>query len=218
MAAARRHLPLVLGLLGVIALFMLLATLRLSSAPDARYMQSLGLVELPHKQSLALPPLQDHRGAAFDAARLQDGWSLLFFGFSNCPDVCPTTMSLLGRLARNLEHDRLGRDTRFVMISVDPERDDAEQLRRFLAQFHPALLGVRGELKDIRALAATFGVAFNKKPHPKLLYDMVHSANVFFVSPDGHWLGFARPPHSLENLERGYRTLRKRYETAASAG
>ena len=72
--------------------------------------------------------LLDHHGQAFTAERLQGQWTLVFFGFTYCPDICPTTMALLGQLMQKLDGLPEAADTRVIMVSVDPARDTVEQL------------------------------------------------------------------------------------------
>ena len=92
--------------------------------------------------------LINHHGQPFTEASLEGDWTLLFFGFTYCPDVCPTTMSFLAEVKENLV-DTEAESTRVVMVSVDPARDTVEQLAQYVPYFHPEFLGVTGDFPDI---------------------------------------------------------------------
>ena len=86
--------------------------------------------------------LTNHFGEPFTATSLEGDWTLLFFGFTYCPDVCPTTMSFLAEVKDNLVGTEAA-STRVVMVSVDPARDSVDQLAQYVPYFHPEFLGVR---------------------------------------------------------------------------
>ena len=86
--------------------------------------------------------LVDHRGEPFTAEDLEGQWTLMFFGFTYCPDICPTTMAFLSRFTAELEGLPEHEDTRVVMVSVDPARDTTERLAEYVPYFNPAFVGV----------------------------------------------------------------------------
>ena len=209
-AEKKSHWPLLAALGGAMVLFVSLAMLRLGGAASDADLERLGMVRLAEPVAFAPPPLLGDDGAAFDAGHWRGQWSLVFFGFSHCPAICPTTMSVMGELARALRDDALGADTRLMMVSVDPERDTPGRLRRWLSSIEPMLRGVTGEREDIIDLARTLGVSFHKIPNSGPNYDMAHGVNIFVISPDGRYRGFIRPPHTARGLEQAYRGLRSR--------
>ena len=89
--------------------------------------------------------LTNHFGEPFTATSLEGDWTLLFFGFTYCPDVCPTTMSFLAEVKDNLVGTEAA-STRVVMVSVDPARDSVDQLAQYVPYFHPEFLGVMGDI------------------------------------------------------------------------
>ena len=95
---------------------------------------------LPEPRALPDFALVDQAGRPFGRARFEGRWSLLFTGFTHCPDVCPTTLALMAELRRRVARD----DLQFVFVSVDPERDTPEVVARYLAHFDPALVGATG--------------------------------------------------------------------------
>lgn len=151
--------------------------------------------------------LVDHRGEPFTAGRLEGGWTLLFFGFTHCPDICPTTMSFLADLHRQLESTEAA-DTRVVMVTVDPARDTPEALADYVPYFHPDFGGVTGEFLDILSFAQTFNAPFRKVTAEDGSYQVDHSANVILVNPRGDYHGFFRAPLDLAKVKVTYRSAR----------
>ena len=155
--------------------------------------------------------LVDHRGEAFTPERLKDQWSLIFFGFTHCPDVCPTTLSFLAELKGQLESTEAS-DTQVVMVSVDPARDTVEQLASYVPYFHPDFVGVTGEFIDILNFARTFNAPFRKVTEPDGSYQVDHSANVVLVNPRGDYHGFFKAPLDLAKVKVTYRSARYLWE------
>lgn len=155
--------------------------------------------------------LVDHRGEAFTPARLEGHWTLIFFGFTHCPDVCPTTLSFLADLQRQLETTEAA-DTQVVMVSVDPARDTVARLSGYVPYFHPDFVGVTGEFIDILNFARTFNAPFRKVTEPDGSYQVDHSANVVLVNPRGDYHGFFKAPLDLAKVKVTYRSARYLWE------
>ena len=151
--------------------------------------------------------LIDHNGDSFTATSLEGGWTLLFFGFTHCPDICPTTMSFLADLHAQLESTEAA-DTRVVMITVDPARDTPQALAEYVPYFHPDFVGVTGEFLDILSFAQTFNAPFRKVTAEDGSYQVDHSANVVLVNPRGDYHGFFRAPLDLAKVKVTYRSAR----------
>jgi len=162
----------------------------------------------------ALPPfnLVDHRGEPFDPARLTGHWTLVFFGFTHCPDICPTTMAFLARLMGQLEGLPEHEDTQVVMVTVDPARDDVAQLARYVPYFDPGFIGVTGEFMDIHRFATALNTPFRKVPGQGEDYQVDHSANVVLINPRGDYHGFFKAPLDLAKMKLAYRSIRVVWE------
>lgn len=140
--------------------------------------------------------LTDQYGQPFDASRLDGRWTLLFFGFTHCPDVCPTSLEALARAASTLRADpRFGTQGQVLFVSVDPERDTPEVLARYVAYFAPDLLGATGSGEALSALARDVGALFMKVPQAGADYTVDHSAGIFFIDPGRRLLSVLTPPH-----------------------
>ncbi|WP_439101750.1 SCO family protein [Congregibacter sp.] len=151
--------------------------------------------------------LTDHRGQPFTPAALEDQWTLVFFGFTNCPDVCPTTMAFLDQFVGQLEGTE-AKDTKVVMISVDPGRDTVEKLASYVPYFNEDFRGVTGEFLDLFRFATALNTPFRKVPGQGEDYQVDHSANVVLINPRGHYHGFFKAPLDLAKMKVTYRAAR----------
>lgn len=149
----------------------------------------------------AIPPfaLQGSDGQAFDKARLTNHWSVIFVGFTHCPDICPNTLGLLktvhGQLAA--QHKPL----QVVLLSVDPERDTVEALRRYVTYFDPGFLGATGSRDELDKLGAAIGFVYLKSPGATPdSYTVDHSSALILVNPDGQVAGYFTQPLRVEAL------------------
>ena len=110
--------------------------------------------------------LTDETGKSFSNTNLKGHWTLMFFGFTNCGYVCPTTLSALGKMYTNLSaHLPPALLPQVVMVSVDPERDSVQRLKAYVKTFNPAFVGVRGSIEQTKTLANQMSVVFMKIKH-----------------------------------------------------
>jgi protein SCO1/2 len=134
--------------------------------------------------------LVDADGRAVTDETFRGKWLMVFFGYTHCPDVCPTTLSDIAQAL-----DQLGpRATQIqpLFVTVDPERDDAAALRDYTASFGGRILGLTGTAQQIAAVAKSYHVYYAKHPEGTG-YSMDHSAIVFVMRPDGSPAGFMTP-------------------------
>lgn len=158
----------------------------------------------------ALPEfrLTDHRQQAFGPDRLQGRWTMLFFGFTHCPDVCPTTLNTLSGMTAALQDLPPASRPAVVMISVDPMRDTAETLSGYVPFFNPDFLGVTGEMGEIMALTRGLGVAFAyQQSADGGEYTVEHTASLFLIDPRGRLAAIFNTPHRVEELDSEYRQI-----------
>jgi len=154
--------------------------------------------------------LLDHRNEAFDASRMQGRWTLLFFGFTNCPDVCPTTLDMLARTSRSLQDLPPAEQPAVVMVSVDPMRDSTGQLAAYVPFFDPAFVGLTGPMDQIQALTRGLGVAFAYTPSGDGndgSYTVEHTASIFLIDPQGRLAAVFSTPHRADELAAEYRQI-----------
>ena len=156
-----------------------------------------------------LPPLElvDQDNRPFDTQRLRGGWSLLFFGFTSCPDVCPVTMRALAETKQLLADLPEPLRPRVVMISVDPERDTPEQLAAYVKGFDPTFVGATGPKPAIDALAQRMGVLAATRPLEGGGYTVDHTTAVFLIDPDGALHALFSAPHTPKLIAEDYRRI-----------
>ncbi|MGB0669091.1 MAG: SCO family protein [Porticoccaceae bacterium] len=150
--------------------------------------------------------LIDHRGETFNIARMQDFWTIVFFGFTHCPDICPTTLAVLNDMYSKMK-DSEKEQLQIVMISLDPERDTVEKLAEYVPYFNEDFIGVTGNKHLIRRLTAEINIAYNKVPLEGEDYTVDHSTQLVLINPKGHYHGFFRAPHSETMLRSTWRSI-----------
>lgn len=146
--------------------------------------------------------LTRHDGEALKPEDFRGHWSLLFFGYSNCPDICSPSMQQLTTALQTLGEEH----TRIVFVSVDPERDSPEALSRYVGYFHPDTLGVTGESEAIADFAKQLG-AFHSKRKLATGYLVDHSGSAWLVDPEARLAGVFTPPLAPKAIAADLRKL-----------
>ncbi|WP_232816475.1 SCO family protein [Paracoccus zhejiangensis] len=132
--------------------------------------------------------LTDADGNIRQSEEFRGRYQLVFFGFTNCPDVCPTTLSEVAQVMDDLGPDAA--KVQPVFISIDPERDRQMGLDEFTAAFHPSIIGLAGDDVATRAAADSFKIFFEREEDPAAPdgYSMSHSPALYLIGPHGDWL------------------------------
>ena len=173
----------------------------------ASEMSANGLYLLETPRNIGEFDLIDHHGNPFNPARLEGQWTLVFFGFTHCPDICPTTMTFLNTFLESLEGTE-AQDPQVVMVSVDPARDTVQQLADYMPYFNPDFTGVTGEFLDIHRFATKLNTPFRKVMDEDGSYQVDHSSNIVLINPRGDYHGFFRAPMDLAKMKVTYRSAR----------
>lgn len=171
---------------------------------------------LPSPAPLAEFSLLDTQGSPVTPAQLQGQPTLVFFGFTHCPDICPTTLAMLTGVQKQVTtEERALSQLKVALISVDPERDTPEQLGRYMASFGGDLIGLTGSAPEIVKAQRSFGVASRRVEFAGGGYTMDHSATVFLLDAQARKVAIFTPPLRPAALTRD---LRKMAPTLATAG
>lgn len=170
-------------------------------------LQLNGAYVLPKPRIIKPFSLVDQNGQAFTEAQLRGKWTMLFFGFTNCPDVCPATMALLRQFKILLGDVPEADDLQVVMVSVDPARDTPSVLKPYMAYFDSSFIGLTGEFLAIQAFAANLNAAFYKVPSSDNNYQIDHTANVILINPFGHYHAFYKPQLDQAKMKITYRSM-----------
>ena len=193
-------LVVVVALLGTVGGYSLWQVLQARSQPVYQ-----ALLVLPEAREIPAFELVDAAGQPFGPARLEGKWSLLFFGFTHCPDICPGTLYDLSQASKAVhaalsdKADRL----QVVLVSVDPERDTPARLAGYVAFFDPSFEAVPGPHERLEPLTRKLGIAYRIAPHERgaAQYDVDHSASILLMDPQGRLHGVFPAPHDVVALQ-----------------
>jgi protein SCO1/2 len=158
---------------------------------------------LPQARQVDDFQLLDEAGRPFSLARLLGHPTLVYFGFTHCPDVCPTTLAKLAKVRNTAAVPGL----RVVLVTVDPQRDTPPVLSQYVHAFDADFIGLTGDPAEVRRLAADFSVAFNRVELPGGDYTMDHSAAVFLLDDHAREVGVFTPPFDIQQFARDLRTV-----------
>jgi protein SCO1/2 len=166
----------------------------------------------PHRTlELTAPPaggdfrLQSAAGP-LDLKDLRGRVVLIYFGYTWCPDICPTNLAFIAAALKALAPEELAR-VQVLFVSVDPERDDAQRLARYTGYFHPRILGLTGTPEEIAEVARRYGAAYRRGPQTDsaMGYSVDHSSYTYAVDPQGRLartLDHATPPERIAAVVR----------------
>jgi protein SCO1/2 len=186
----------VLFLVAAIALVLGLTVSKVLNAPsqlDAAALADAGIILLPQSRALPALSLTDENGQPQALDQLKGRWTLLFFGYTFCPDICPTTLAELRQLKSQLPPEALAR-LQVTMVSIDPHRDTPAQLKQYLGYYNAGYTGLTGELAQIQQLANAVSIPFIPGDTTRQHYTVDHSGNLALIGPDGRQRGFIRAP------------------------
>jgi len=158
-----------------------------------------GIILLPTSRSLPDVKMTNQDGKPVVMNELKGKWTMLFFGYTFCPDICPTTLAQLRQIKSELPKDVVGK-LQIVLVSVDPNRDTPQQLKQYLGYFDPEFQGVTASVDDIQKLANAVSIPFIPADTSKPNYTVDHSGNLALLGPDGTQRGFIRSPLNNQKM------------------
>jgi protein SCO1/2 len=171
-----------------------------------------GVLRPDFKQQLQPFKLTDHNNSAFTEKNFLGKWSFVFFGFTNCPHVCPTALNILNSIHGLLveEAGKIPDDMQVVFISVDPDRDTIKRLAEYIPNFNKDFIGTRANLKEIDKIAKQFGSGYVKdKETTSGEYDIAHTSAFFLVDPYGRVVATFSQPQIPSTITSQYKKIRK---------
>lgn len=189
-------------LVAVVALIMGLTINRVLSGKgpgDQTALIDAGVILLPQSRSLPSLSMSDQNGAPVAVDEFKGKWTLVFFGYTYCPDICPTTLAQLRDIRTKLPQEAVD-NMRVVLVSVDPDRDTPQQLKQYLGYFDPRYIGLTAPVADIQKLASALSIPFIPADTSKPGYTVDHSGNLALIGPDGRQRGFIRSPLNAQKL------------------
>lgn len=152
---------------------------------------------LPYKKPVVDFQLIDQRETEFNQQNLKDHWSFISFGYTYCPDVCPTNLAMLSRLQERIRSMGFDEPLQVLFVSVDPERDKPQRLDQYMNYFNPDFVGLTGSKEQLVSLTRSLGIMYAKveQEQTALGYLMDHSASVLLFNPSGEYHALFSPPH-----------------------
>ena len=188
----------------------IIAVLAVGGGATMVFLQLQGVRELPsHATVLPTPSplpdfaLLDQSGNQFDQQSMRGQWSLVFFGFTHCPDICPATLQQLAIARSKVLAADSGQGNSFpqiILISVDPERDSTEVMREYVAHFDADIKGVSGDIEQLKILTAALGIFFEKSTDSAEDYNVAHSVVVLLINPQAEFHALFSAPHDVEHF------------------
>lgn len=175
-----------------------------------------GSTQAPTTATVVQPPralpafeLVSDVGAQFTHDDLVGKWSLVFFGFTHCPAICPNTLTVLQQTKTALDDLPASQQPQIVFVSVDPERDTPAKMHEYVQFFGPTLRGVTGTQAGIDTLARALGVPFNRVDLPNGDYTMDHYTGIFLLNPHGEFNALFSAPQTAQGIAADYRVIVK---------
>jgi protein SCO1/2 len=155
---------------------------------------------LPSPPDLPEFSLLDQVGRPFRREDFAGQWSLAFFGFTHCPDICPLTLQVLSGAHRTLVAAGQTPVPRIVFISVDPDRDTPEVIGQYVGHFGADIIGISGSIDELRKLTSALGIFFQTSPQSGENYSVDHSAAVLLIDPEGRFRAVFSAPHEIDKF------------------
>ena len=146
-------------------------------------------------------------GTPLTLADWKGRWTVAFFGYTNCPDVCPTTLATFKSVAAKLAADGVGDRVRFDFISVDPARDTPEQLAKYVGYFSKDFVAATGTDDELTMLTRALGLIYSREATGNGDYAVDHSASAVLIDPNGREVGLFRPPFDANAMAADLKTL-----------
>ncbi|MDY0248578.1 MAG: SCO family protein [Pseudomonas sp.] len=189
----------VIGVFAAIAVGLLAGKYLATESSQSTAMREAGIIVLPQSRELPTLQLNSTEGTVQSTQALTGTWRLVFFGYTFCPDICPTTLAELRQLKKLLPLEAK-QNMQIIMVSVDPNRDTTEQLKLYLEYFDPEFIGLTGPLVDIQTLSNALSIPFIPGDTSQPRYTVDHSGNLAIIGPDGRQYGFLRAPLDIKKL------------------
>ena len=180
---------------------------------DTEQLKALGFVQLPTPRVLEDVDLLTQSGELFDGSQLEGKWTYAFFGYTNCPDICPVYMNVLERTADRFQDALTSEEFglfQVLFVSVDPTRDGVEEVREFVARYSDSFLGITGSETKIKDFAEQVGVGYERiASTSELQYLVEHQGHLVVFNPHGDCMGYIKEPFDTVQLTKLFQHLIK---------
>ncbi|CAK0754196.1 protein SCO1 [Gammaproteobacteria bacterium] len=204
-----RWLQNTLPILAVVALLLILTMVQRDESPAPPSVPGATLLDPP--RPLAPFYLVDQHGVVIDRARLEGRWTLLFFGYTHCLDLCLATLAALAATQEQLSVTEAGsEEVQVIFVSIDPARDTSDAIDQYLSRFNSAFVGAVAEPEALAGLANQFGVTWRRGSNHQTgdHHPIEHNRTVFVINPEVQWYASLTPPLEAARLTETIRIIR----------
>jgi protein SCO1/2 len=198
----------------VVALVVLVAAVFWLPRPDRGAAPQTATL-LPEPRALADVRFVGADGGEVRLHELGGNFTLLFFGFTNCPDVCPLTLAMLAEARAEIVRRAPRFVPRVLFVSVDPNRDTPERIRAYLQRFDPEFEGVTAADAELTPLLTALGVAVERHEHGGANYSVVHNSAIYVLDPHARWIAVSTGPHDPKVVAGDFLAVRQRAPSGA---
>ncbi|MEM7561973.1 MAG: SCO family protein [Pseudomonadota bacterium] len=158
------------------------------------------------EQARALPEfeLTDHNNQKVNRNSLDGDWSLMFFGYTHCPDICPASLQMMSDMMQAIDDSDVSDKIRVYFVSVDPERDTQSLLSSYVTYFNPDFIGATAEIEKLSPLTGSLGIShrITNRIGDSPTYDVDHSGAVVLINPKAEYAGLFSSPHDPLKIAR----------------
>lgn len=198
-----RILITVIALVGVVlALFIGVMLRTILAEPDLKAeLEARSALYFDPPRAVSAVDLVNHHGDSFNTGDFGNQWQLINFGYTYCPDICPTNMMDMAKAREQLVADGLADQVQMWMITVDPDRDTPEKLADYVPFFDDSFIGLTGEEAALQPLAQQLNTVFYaENSGDEEVYTVAHSDNMAILNPQGQYVALLRPPHRPKQI------------------
>ena len=165
----------------------------------------------PNPKQITEFQLTDQNNETFNLEKLKGQWSMMFFGYTHCPDICPTTMTLLDSVVKDLAEQKEP-EPQVIFVTIDPDRDTQNQLADYVAYFNPAFAGLTGSEENISTFTKQLGIlsmkVSNQGSTNEADYLMDHSSSILLLDPQARLVGIFSAPYNKTDIKQRYLSIR----------
>lgn len=166
-------------------------------------------------QARALPEFElvNQEGQKFTRDDLKGKWHLVFFGYTHCPDICPTSLQTMADMVNAIDDADVSKALRVMFVSVDPGRDTPELLKNYVEYFNPQFIGATGTEANLQLLTRSIGISYflERENADQEVYEVGHSASFVLLNPDTEFAGLFGAPHDSNAIAQDLIKLIERY-------
>lgn len=203
---SKKELPKGTIILFITFLFLLILVFLIQFPANNAIPKDLIAVLRPHANTLQPFSLTDDNELVFTKKNLENKWSFIFFGYTHCPDICPTTLFILKQVNKALKkYPHAAANMQVIFVSVDPERDNPKSLAKYIKYFNKDFIAVTGLAEKLNTFAKQFAAAYLKeKSDTPDDYLMSHTSSIFLVDPKVRLVASFSPPHDADTITSQY--------------